>query len=226
VSIRTISFDDRLLAYIEAHLPPEPDPLRRLREETTALGQVARMQIGPDQGQFLGLVVRMLGARKVLEIGTFTGYSAMAMAMALPPGGRVLTCDVSEPWTRIARAHWSAAGLADRIELRLGPALATLDDLIARGEEGTWDLAFIDADKGHISAYWERCVRLVRAGGVILVDNVLWGGRVADPAVQDPDTVAIRALNQTIRTDPRVTATLLPAFDGLAMAVVLPRASD
>jgi predicted O-methyltransferase YrrM len=220
---RTIQVDARLADYIEAHTPPEPEPLRRLREETSALGTVARMQIGVDQGHFLGLVVRMLGARRVLEIGTFTGYSAMAMALALPEGGRVLTCDISEDWTRIARRHWDAAGIGERIELRLGPAVATLEELLARGEEGSWDLAFIDGDKGNYAAYWERCVRLVRPGGAILVDNVLWSGRVADPSDRDPDTVAIRELNAKIRDDARVARMLLAAFDGLTVAVVLPR---
>ena len=176
------------------------------------------MQIGPDQGLFLGLLVRMLDARRVVEVGTFTGYSAMAMARALPPGGRVLCCDVSEEYTAIARRYWKEAGVADRIELRLGPASATLARLLEEEGPGSQDLAFIDADKTGYDAYYEACLRLLRPGGVIAIDNVLWSGRVADPAVTDADTVALRALNLKIRDDARVDAVVLSVGDGLTLA--------
>jgi predicted O-methyltransferase YrrM len=218
---RTIGMEDELAEYLAAQNRPESDVRRRLRAETSALGAISRMEIGADQGDFMALLVRMLGAKKVLEIGTFTGYSSLAMAEALAPGGRLVTCDVSEEWTAIAKKYWKEAGLADRIDLRLGPALATLDAMLAKGEAGTYDLAFIDADKGNYAAYWDRCVALVRKGGAILVDNVLWGGRVADPGNDEGDTRAIRELNGKIRADARVAMAMIGAFDGLTVAVVL-----
>jgi predicted O-methyltransferase YrrM len=218
---RTIGMEDDLAEYLAAQNRPESDVRRRLRAETSALGAISRMEIGADQGDFMALLVRMLGAKKVLEIGTFTGYSSLAMAEALAPGGRLVTCDVSEEWTAIAKKYWKEAGLADRIDLRLGPALATLDAMLAKGEAGTYDLAFIDADKGNYAAYWDRCVALVRKGGAILVDNVLWGGRVADPGNDEGDTRAIRELNGKIRADARVAMAMIGAFDGLTVAVVL-----
>jgi predicted O-methyltransferase YrrM len=218
---RSIGIEENVGRYVEAHSRPEPEQRRKLRAETAALGDIARMEIGADQGDFMALLVRMLGGRRVLEIGTFTGYSALAMSEGLAPGGKIVTCDVSEEWTRIARKHWNAAGVGDRIELRLGPALATLDDLLAKGGAGSFDLAFIDADKERYAEYWDRCVELVRKGGAILVDNVLWSGRVADPADQTPDTRAIRAVNGKIRDDVRVAMAMIGAFDGLTVAVVL-----
>jgi predicted O-methyltransferase YrrM len=176
------------------------------------------MQIGPDQGLFLGLLVRMLDARRVVEVGTFTGYSALAMAMALPPGGRVLCCDISEEFTAIARRYWKEAGVADRIDLRLGPATETLGRLLEQEGAGSQDLAFIDADKPSYDAYYEACLRLVRPGGIIAIDNVLWSGRVADPSVTDANTSALRALNAKIRDDRRVDAVVLSVGDGLTLA--------
>jgi predicted O-methyltransferase YrrM len=225
---RSIELTPALHDYVLQHMPPEPPVLAWLRAETAKLGNLARMQIGPDQGQLMALFVRMLGARKILEIGCFTGYSSTAMAMAMAPAGpgqaagRLVTCDVSAEFTALARQAWARAGVEDLVELRLAPALATCDDLIAQGEEGSFDLAFVDADKGSYEAYWERCCQLVRPGGLILIDNVLWGGAVIDPARDDEDTVAIRRLNGKVCQDPRVSMAMLGVGDGLTVAVRLP----
>jgi O-methyltransferase len=216
---RSIGVDDRTYAYVLDASPPEHPALRALRSETDALGGIARMQIGRDQAQLMALIVRLIGARKVLEIGTFTGYSSTAMALAMPEGGRLVTCDVSEEYTAIARRTWRAAGVEERIDLRIAPALETLD-VLARGGE-TFDLAFVDADKSSYDAYWDRCAGgLIRPGGLILVDNVLWSGRVADPAASDADTEAIRRVNRKIRDDGRVSMAMIAAFDGLTIAMV------
>jgi len=203
--------------YLFDVLSPRTPVQERLRTETQALPQ-AGMQIGPDQGLFLGLLVRMLDARRVIEVGTFTGYSALAMAMALPPGGRVLCCDISEEYTAIARRYWKEAGVENRIELRLGPARETLTGVLAAEGPASQDLAFIDADKTGYDVYYELCLQLVRPGGIITIDNVLWSGRVADPAVKDADTAALRALNLKIRDDQRVDAVVLTVGDGLTLA--------
>ena len=197
----------------------EPPVLARLREETDSHPR-RQMQIGPEQGQLLRLLVELVGAKRCLEIGTFTGYSSLAVALALPPGGSIVCCDVSDEFTAVARRYWAEAGVADRVDLRLGPAVDTLDALLAGGEAGTFDLAFIDADKGNYPSYWDRCVRLVRPGGLICVDNVLWSGRVADASDQSPDTNAIRALNERVHADDRVTAVMLPIADGMTIARV------
>lgn len=189
---------------------------RRLREETAALPR-AGMQVSPDQGQLLGFVAGLIGARRAIEIGTFTGYSALCIASALPADGRLVACDTSAEWTDIARRYWREAGVAERIELRLAPALETLDDLIGAGEAGSFDFAFIDADKENYDAYCERCLTLVRPGGVIAVDNVLWGGSVADPASGDADTPFIDALNRKLRTDERVDLCMVPLGDGTTL---------
>lgn len=190
---------------------------RRLREETARLPR-ASMQIGQDQAAFMSLLVRVHGVRRALEIGTFTGYSAMAVASALPAGGELICCDVSEEWTSIARRYWQEAGLDGKIHLQLGPATVTLDHLLTDGAGESFDWAFIDADKLNYENYYERCLRLVRPGGLILLDNMLWDGKVADPSVQDPETAAIRALNQKIRGDGRVIACLLTIGDGVMLA--------
>ena len=203
--------------YLFDVLSPRTEVQERLRRETRAHPR-AGMQIGPDQGLLLGFLVRLLGARRVVEVGTFTGYSALAMAMALPPGGRVLCCDISEEYTSVARRYWQEAGVADRIDLRLGPAESTLATLLEVEGPGSQDLAFIDADKSGYDAYYEACLRLLRPGGVIALDNVLWSGRVADPAVSDADTVALRALNLKVRDDARVDAVVLSVGDGLTLA--------
>lgn len=217
MSNRTIALDDRLYDYLCAVSLREPALLARLREETSAL-PAARMQIAPEQGQFMAMLVRLLNAREILEIGTFTGYSALAMALALPPQGRIVACDVSAEWTAIARRYWQNAGVADRIELRLAPAIETLEALLTDGGEDRFDFAFIDADKTGYRAYYEACLELVRPGGLIAVDNTLWDGRVADDSVQDADTCAIRAFNAALRDDVRVDVSLVPIGDGLTLA--------
>jgi predicted O-methyltransferase YrrM len=176
------------------------------------------MQIGPDQGTLLALLVRLTGARRALEVGTFTGYSALAVASALPEGGQLITCDVSAEWTAVARRYWEEAGVSGRIELRLGPAVETLAGLLRAGGAGSFDFAFIDADKPSYNAYYEACLGLVRPGGLIAIDNVLWSGAVADPAAVDPETAALRALNEKVRDDPRVDACLLTVGDGVMLA--------
>ena len=197
----------------------EPEILARLRDETGRHpGGV--MQVPPEEGAFLRLLAELVGARRCLEIGTFTGYSSLSVALALPPDGSIVCCDVSEAFTSIARRYWQEAGVEDKVDLRLGSAVVTLDQLLEEGAEGTFDMAFIDADKGSYPAYWERCVRLVRSGGVIVVDNVLWSGAVADPSDQSADTNAIRAVNERIHADDRVTSVLLPVADGMTVARV------
>jgi predicted O-methyltransferase YrrM len=215
----SIGLDERLHAYLVEVGVREHEVLRRLREETAALPE-SRMQIAPEEGAFLALLVRILEARKVLEVGTFTGYSSTAMALALPADGRIICCDLSKEWTDVARRAWADAGVADRVDLRLGPALETLEQLLAAGEAGSFDLAFIDADKANYAGYYEAALRLVRKGGVIAIDNVLWSGRVADPEVTDDDTNAIRALNDAIASDDRVDVAMLPLADGVTLARV------
>jgi len=217
MSNRSIGLTEDLHAYLVSVGVREPEVLRRLRAETAELEQ-ASMQIAPEEGAVLAMLVRILGARRVLEIGTFTGYSSTAMALALPADGRIVCCDVSEEWTDIARRAWAAAGVADRVELHLRPALDTLDDLLAADEAGTFDLAFIDANKDDYLDYYERCLRLVRRGGVIAIDNVLWSGRVADPSDHDESTESIRDLNALIAEDERVDVVMLPVADGLTVA--------
>jgi predicted O-methyltransferase YrrM len=195
----------------------EPEPLSRLRE-LTATHPRAQMQIAPEQGAVLRLLVELLDARRCLEIGTFTGYSSLAVALAMPDDGRIVCCDVSAEFTAIARRAWAEAGVDHKVDFRLAPALETLDGLLATGAAGSFDLAFIDADKQGYPAYWERCVALVRPGGVIALDNVLWGGDVADPSATDPDTEALRTVNAAIAADERVTPVLLAIADGMTLA--------
>ena len=214
---RTIHLTEELYAYLLDVSLREPPVMRRLREETASM-ENASMQIGADQGQFMALLVELMGARNTLEIGTFTGYSALAVALALPDDGRLVTCDVSEEWTAIARRYWEEAGVAHKIDLRLAPALETLDDLLAERRAGTFDFVFIDADKEGYDAYYERALELLRTGGLITIDNTLWEGKVADPEVTDVDTEAIRAINTKLAGDERVTLSLLPVGDGLTLA--------
>jgi caffeoyl-CoA O-methyltransferase len=214
---RTLKLTDRLYDYVLRTSLREPQVMRRLRAATARLPE-RRMQTAPEEAQFLGLLVEIAGAKRILEVGTFTGYSALAMALALPKGGRLIACDVSERFTAIARRFWKKAGVAGKITLELGPALATLDRLIAGGEAGTFDLAFIDADKTNYRKYYERALRLLRPGGLVAIDNVLWGGSVADARVRDADTRAIRALNRKLLSDRRVSLSLLPIADGLTLA--------
>lgn len=216
-SPRSLSLDPGLYRYLLGHSSREPAVLGRLREATAGL-EGAQMQIGPDQGQFMQLLVRLIGARRCLEIGTYTGYSSLAVALALPADGRLLTCDVSEEWTAVARRFWREAGVESRIELKLQPALVTLDALLAGGEAGSFDFAFIDADKSNYVAYFERVLGLVRAGGLICIDNTLWSGRVAQGGIDDKDTRAIRAFNDHLHHDDRIDLSLVPIGDGLTLA--------
>ena len=214
---RTLNLTGELVEYVRRHEPPEHPVLVRLRERTAELPE-SQMQIAPEQGAFMALLVKLIGARRIIEIGTFTGYSSTAMALALPADGQILCCDVSPEWTDIAREAWADAVVADRVDLRLAPAtetLATLDD-------ETFDMAFIDADKPSYDAYYEGCLRVVRPGGLILIDNVLWSGRVADPNEDDETTRIMRELNAKIAADERVDRVLLPLADGISMVRVRP----
>ena len=217
MSNRTVNLDDRLYSYLLDHSLREDALLRRLREETARL-PMSMMQISPEQGQFMNLLTEIVGARRVIEVGTFTGYSSICIARALPANGHLTCCDVSDEYTDIARRYWREAGLTDRITLKLAPALQTLDGLIAAGEDGQYDLAFIDADKSNYDNYFERILRLLRQGGLVLIDNVLWGGAVADSAVDDADTAAIRHLNDKLHRDERISLSLVPIGDGLTLA--------
>ena len=208
---------DDIERYVGDVITKETPVQKRLRAETAKL-PMAGMQIGPDQGALLALLVRLIGAKRTIEIGTFTGYSALSVAQALPEGGKVIACDVSEEWTGIARRYWREAGLADRIDLRLGPAAQTLKALLEAGGAGSFDFAFIDADKSGYDAYYELCLQLVRPNGLIAVDNVLWSGAVVNAKKQDADTAALRALNLKIRDDARVDSALLTVGDGLTLA--------
>lgn len=207
-----------LADYVDSNWLRESPLKRRLREETAGLPQ-AMMQISAHQGQQIGLLARAVGARRAVEVGTFTGYSALSIAEALPADGKLWCCDVSEEWTRIGRRYWKEAGLDGRIELTIGPAIKTLDWLLAQGLGGQLDLAFIDANKTDYDAYYERCLKLLRRGGLILIDNVLWGGSVANLADKDADTRAIRALNAKLKADERVDLTLFAVGDGMTCAL-------
>ena len=214
---RTLPMDDTLHRYLVDTMVDEPEVMRRLREET-ARRPDAEMQIGPEQAAFMGWLVGLLGARRAIEVGTFTGYSALAVARAMPEGGRLVCCDVSEEYAAIARRWWSEAGVQDRVELRVAPAIDTLAALRAEGGEGAYDFAFIDADKPSYDAYYEACLALVRPGGVVVIDNVLWGGAVADPSDDRDSTKALRALNAKVAADERVDACMVPIGDGLVLA--------
>jgi len=215
---KTLGLDNQLYDYLLSASLREPDILQQLREETASLPN-ARMQIAPEQGQFMALLVQLLGATKTLEVGVFTGYSSLCVALSLPPNGKIVACDVSEEYTAVAHRYWKAAGVADKIDLRLAPALETLDKLLADGQAQTFDFAFIDADKGNYEGYYERSLQLIRPGGLIAIDNVLWSGRVADPQVQDASTKAIRAFNNKLHQDERVSLSLVSIADGLTLAL-------
>ena len=217
MSRTSLGVDEALQRYLVSVSLREPEVLARLRAETAEL-EAANMQIAPEQGALIALLVELIAARRTLEVGVFTGYSALVVALALPADGRVTACDVNEEWTAIARRYWQEAGVADKIELKLGPALETLDGLLDEGAGGRYDFAFIDADKESYDAYYERALALVRPGGLIAIDNVLWGGGVADPHKNDADTVAIRALNAKLHGDQRVSLSLLPVSDGITLA--------
>jgi len=220
MSTKTFTLSDRLYDYYLSISSREPTILRRLREET-ARQPLAAMQVSPEQGQFMALLIQLMGAKKILEIGVFTGYSALWTALALPTDGKLVACDVSEEWTAIARCYWQQAGVANKVDLHLAPALKTLDQLLATEQAGTFDFVFIDADKENYLQYYEQSLQLVRPGGLIAIDNVLWSGRVANLQVQDQSTRAIRALNEQLLHDQRVALSLVPIGDGLTLALKL-----
>jgi predicted O-methyltransferase YrrM len=217
MSRRTIQVDDTLYAYLIEQSIREHPAQRALREATAAHPQ-AGMQIAPEQGQFMALLIKLMGARRTLEVGVFTGYSALTVALALPDDGRLLACDISDEYTRVAGPYWAQAGVAHKIELRLGPARETLAARIAGGEAGQYDFAFIDADKAGYDGYYESCLQLLRRGGLIAIDNTLWDGKVARPAGVDADTAALQRLNAKLHGDERVDLSLLPVGDGLTLA--------
>ena len=214
---RTLNLDETLYQYLLDHSVRESTLRRRLRE-VTAKQEMSRMQIAPEQGQFMALLVEFIGAERIIEVGTFTGYSALCMAQAMPEHGELVCCDISKEWTDIGRPFWREAGVEQRIQLYIAPALDTLDSLIEQGRTGSFDMAFIDADKTNYLNYYERCLTLLRRGGLLLFDNTLWDGAVADPGVQDDDTRALRELNDTLHKDERVSISLVPIGDGLTLA--------
>ena len=217
MNLGKLGLSEELYDYILSASLREADVLRRLREETAAM-PMAVMQIAPEQGQFMALIVELIGAKRTLEVGVFTGYSSLAVALALPDDGHITACDVSEEWTAIAQRYWADAGVAHKIDLRLAPAIETLDALLADGQAGSYDFAFIDAEKTEYADYYERVLQLLRQGGLVAVDNVLWNGAVADPANDEDDTNAIRAFNEKLLGDDRVSISLLPLADGLTLA--------
>jgi predicted O-methyltransferase YrrM len=217
MSVATITMTEALYGYLVKTTLREPPILKRLREETAKLPS-GQMQISPEQGQLMALLIELMGARRALEIGVFTGYSSTIVALALPSDGQLLACDLSQEWTNIARRYWREAGVESKIQLQLGPALVTLDKLIADGEAASFDFAFVDADKSAYLEYYERCLTLLRPGGLLAIDNALWSGAVADSSDQRENTRAIRALNSKIASDVRVTSSLVPIGDGLYLA--------
>jgi predicted O-methyltransferase YrrM len=218
MSNKTLGLPDSIADYLRSTSLREPEILTKLRQET-ASHPMSQMQIAPEQGQFMALLVQLIGARKTLEVGVFTGYSALSVALALPTDGRIIACDVSEEYTSIARRYWQAAGVAEKIDLRIAPALDTLDHLLITGHTGTFDFVFIDADKNNYDGYYERSLQLVRTGGLIAIDNVLWSGKVADDEIQDNQTRKIRQLNQKLHDDQRVQISMVPIADGLTLAL-------
>jgi caffeoyl-CoA O-methyltransferase len=217
MSSRRLVVADDVHQYIIDHSVRESDLLARLRAETSKL-PMAEMQIGPEQGQFMALLAKLINAKRCIEIGVFTGYSALVVALALPDDGKIVACDVNEEWTSIGRRYWKEAGVDHKIDLRLQPALRTLDSLIAAGESGSYDYSFIDADKPNYDAYYERVLQLLRPGGLILIDNVLWSGRVADPKANDAYTMVFKHLNAKLHKDERIDVSLLGIGDGVTLA--------
>lgn len=217
MSNQIIEVTPALYEYILSVSLREPDVLRRLREETMK-DPAHNMEVSPDEGQLLAMLVRLIGARRTIEVGVFTGYSSLSVALALPADGKIVACDVSEPWTSVAKRYWKDAGVEDRVDLRLAPAAQTLQALLDAGEAGAYDFAFIDADKANYDVYYELCLQLLRPGGLVAFDNVLWSGRVADLSVVDESTVALRRLNEKLHKDERVDISLVPIADGLTLA--------
>jgi caffeoyl-CoA O-methyltransferase len=215
--MQDLTIGDELWEYMRRVTLREPDILRRLREETARLPN-SNLQISAEQGQFMALLMHLIGARRTIEIGVYTGYSALVVAQALPDDGRVIACDINEEWTAVGRRYWREAGVDRKIDLRIGRALSTLDELIASGQGNRFDFVFIDADKTNYANYYERALVLLRPGGLIAVDNVLWYGRVIDASFDDPDTRAIRVFNEQLKGDDRVWLSMLPVRDGLTLA--------
>ena len=218
---RTIPLTEDLGDYLRHVAVRESDILERLRAETEGV-RGSQMQITSEQGALMALLVQLIGARRTLEVGVYTGYSSLAVALALPDDGRITACDVSEEWTSIGRRYWDEAGVAHKIDLHLAPAVETLERLVAEGQQGAYDFAFIDADKENYDTYYERALELVRPGGLIAIDNVLWDGNVIDESKTDEMTEAIRAINEKVRTDERVSICMVPIGDGLTLAVKRP----
>ena len=218
MSKQTLGLEQNLYDYFLSVSLREADILTQLRQETAQM-PMSQMQISPEQGQFMALLIKLLGAKKTLDIGVFTGYSSLVVALSLPADGKIVACDVSEEYTSIARRYWQAAGVQDKIDLHIAPALETLDHLLTVGEAGTFDFAFIDADKGNYEHYYEHCLKLIRSGGLIAIDNVLWSGKVADPEIQDNQTHKIRVFNRKLHQDSRITISLVPIADGLTLAM-------
>jgi predicted O-methyltransferase YrrM len=218
MSKQTLGLEQSIYDYLLSVSLREPTILTQLRQETAQMPR-SIMQISPEQGQFMALLIKLIGAKKTLEIGVFTGYSSLVVALALPADGKIVACDVSEEYTSIARHYWQQAGVADKIDLHIAPALETLDQLLTAGEAGSFDFAFIDADKGNYDNYYERSLELIRPGGLIAIDNVLWSGKVADIEVQDNQTNKIRDLNRKLHQDSRITLSLVPIADGLTLAM-------
>jgi predicted O-methyltransferase YrrM len=217
MSSETLFLSDDLYAYMKAVSLREPDILSRLREETSH-DPLHMMQISPEQGQFMSLLVKLMAAERTIEIGVYTGYSSLCVALAMPEQGKMVACDVSEAWTSVARRYWKEAGVASKIDLRLAPAIQTLDRLLNRKNKyGAYDFAFIDADKESYDIYYERCLELLRPGGLMAIDNVFWGGDVANPEISDEETNAIRTLNKKIQADDRVDMSMMPIGDGLML---------
>jgi predicted O-methyltransferase YrrM len=213
-----LSLNDALLTYVEGLAPPETPAETRCRAETAAMGEISGMQIGRDQGAFMALLTKLTGAKRCLEVGVFTGYSALRVAMALPADGIIDACDVSEEYTAKAKTYWAEAGIAQKIRLHIAPATETLEGLVKQGHAGTYDFAFIDADKPSYPGYYELCLTLLRPGGLIAIDNALWSGRVADPNTDNESAKILRALNAVIAADARVDASMLTVGDGVMLA--------
>ena len=215
--VKSFLLPENLKGYVADNWVHEPEVLARLRTETSAMRNFG-MQIGPDQGVLMAMFVKLMGVKRYLEIGVFTGYSSTSVALALPDDGEIVACDVSEEFTSMARRYWAEAGVSDKIKLHLAPAVETLDGLLADGQEGSFDMAFIDADKPNYLHYYDRVIRLLKPNGVLLIDNVLWSGKVADEGHTDEETVCLRELNAHVHTDMRVEACLIPIGDGLTIA--------
>jgi predicted O-methyltransferase YrrM len=222
MSKKMIKVSEELYDYILSVSLREPYILRRLREETAPYPH-SMMQISPDQGQFMALLVRLIAATRTIELGVYTGYSSLSVALALPPDGKIIACDVNEEWTSMAKRYWAEAGVSHKVDLLLAPAMETLDSLLEQGRSESFDFIFIDADKENYEGYYERSFELLRVGGIIAVDNVLWSGRVLDPAWHDTDTNAIRAFNSKLLSDDRISLSMVPIADGLTLAVKRPR---